>query len=71
MKSKSEILVTGGCGFIGGHLVDKITEMYPACKIVVVDDLRTPGNHRVDGVTYIERSVQDSVKDFDMNFRFD
>ena len=71
MKSKSEILVTGGCGFIGGHLVDKITEMYPACKIVVVDDLRTPGNHRVDGVTYIERSVQDSVKDLELNFRFD
>ena len=55
----NNILVTGGCGFIGGHLVDEITKTYPECKIVVVDDLRTPGNHRVDGVEYIINSIQD------------
>ena len=53
------MLITGGCGFIGGHLVDEITKTYPECKVVVVDDLRTPGNHRVDGVEYLIHSIQD------------
>jgi UDP-glucose 4-epimerase len=57
MKNKSTILVTGGCGFIGGHLVDQLVNI-PDTHIVVVDDLRTPGNHRVEGVTYINESIQ-------------
>lgn len=55
----AEILVTGGCGFIGGHFVDKLIEMYPQHKIVVVDDLRTPGQHMINGVKYYIDSVQD------------
>ena len=58
MKPKS-ILVTGGCGFIGGHLVEKLMVQYPDARILVVDDLRTPGNHRVDGVSYSELSIQE------------
>lgn len=60
MKIKENILITGGCGFIGGHLVDKLVQFYPDARIIVVDDLRTPGNHRVDGVEYIEKSIQDA-----------
>ena len=48
----NNILVTGGCGFIGGHLVDQLKANYPQAKIVVVDDLRTPGNHTIKGVKY-------------------
>ena len=55
----NNVLVTGGCGFIGGHLVDEIKHTYPNVRIVVVDDLRTPGNHQVDGVEYILASIQD------------
>ena len=39
----NNVLVTGGCGFIGGHLIDQLKANYPEAKIVVVDDLRTPG----------------------------
>lgn len=41
MKEES-ILVTGGCGFIGSHLVDRLIE--DGMDVVVVDDLST-GNH--------------------------
>jgi UDP-glucose 4-epimerase len=57
----NNVLVTGGCGFIGGHLVDKLVETYPSAKIVVVDDLRTPGKHinESDNVSYCFDSIQD------------
>ena len=55
----NNILVTGGCGFIGGHLVDQLKANYPQAKIVVVDDLRTPGNHTIKGVKYYLSSIQD------------
>lgn len=55
----NNILVTGGCGFIGGHLVDQLKATYPQAKIVVVDDLRTPGNHTIKGVKYYLSSIQD------------
>lgn len=55
----NNILVTGGCGFIGGHLVDQLKANYPKAKIVVVDDLRTPGNHVVPEVKYYHKSIQD------------
>ena len=34
------ILVTGGCGFIGSHVVDAIEEKYPH-RVVVYDNLST------------------------------
>ena len=61
LKEMNNVLVTGGCGFIGGHLVDKLVETYPSVKIVVVDDLRTPGQHinPSPNVTYCFESIQD------------
>ena len=63
MNDKTNFLVTGGCGFIGGHFVEALRKEYDGV-ITVVDDLRTPGNHRVDGVEYVEKSIQDCYKSF-------
>lgn len=39
MESKKTILVTGGCGFIGSHLVEKLVEKQ--YKVRILDDLST------------------------------
>ena len=64
MKEKANFLVTGGCGFIGGHFVEKLREQYDG-TITVVDDLRTPGFHVVEGVGYNHKSIQDCWKDYE------
>src|SRR5271157_3378817 len=33
-----DILVTGGAGFIGSHLLDALTLKYPNSKVIVLDD---------------------------------
>jgi UDP-glucose 4-epimerase len=45
LLSGRRFVVTGGCGFIGGHLVDHLLRI-PRTEVVVVDDCRF-GNHRV------------------------
>ena len=69
----NNVLVTGGCGFIGGHLVKMIHSTYPRCKIVVVDDLRTPGNFRIEhnNITYIIDSVQAAGEKLKTQYSFD
>ncbi|KAK4212524.1 putative 3-beta hydroxysteroid dehydrogenase/isomerase family protein [Rhypophila decipiens] len=48
--SLGPVLVTGGCGFIGFHLVTGILKVEPDCAIHVVDVNTT--RNRIDGVTY-------------------
>ena len=51
-------VVTGGCGFIGSHLVDRLVEL--GHEVVVVDDLSTSEGRSVNSeATLIEGSVTD------------
>ena len=51
-------VVTGGCGFIGSHLVNRLLEL--GHEVVVVDDLSTNEGKRVNpGATLIEGSATD------------
>ena len=69
----NNVLITGGCGFIGGHLVKLLRDQYPGINITVVDDLRTPGNYSIKGVKYFYTSIQDEllVADLKNNYSFD
>ncbi|KAK6209325.1 erg26, C-3 sterol dehydrogenase [Pestalotiopsis sp. IQ-011] len=48
--SLGPVLVTGGCGFIGSHIVSDLLERDPSCKIHVIDI--DTGRNRFPGVTY-------------------
>ena len=59
----SRVLVTGGAGFVGSHLVDRC--IADGHEVVVVDDLSTGSRrnlaHLAEGrVTFIEGSVEDT-----------
>ena len=43
MKQRN-ILITGGAGFIGSHLVEHLVESYPHYRIVILDKLTYAGN---------------------------
>ena len=44
MEYKRKILVTGGAGFIGSHLVRLFVNKYPEYQIINVDALTYAGN---------------------------
>lgn len=52
------LLVTGGAGFIGSHLVRLLVNKYPDYRIVVVDDLTYAGNlENLKDVAYLDGYV--------------
>ncbi len=81
MKIKGvKALVTGGCGFIGSHLIDKLVEK--ECKIVVLDNLSNSTIENIEGhvksgdVKVVVGDVRDYekveeyMKDVDIVFHF-
>jgi len=48
------VLITGGCGFIGSHLVDALGKL--KCKIIVVDNLSSGRRENIEGIENIEKS---------------
>ena len=52
MKTKTPILITGGCGFIGSHVVRLFVEKYPDYHIFNLDALTYAGN--LENLTDIE-----------------
>ena len=49
---KNTIIVTGGAGFIGSHLVKRLVKRYPETRIVNVDALTYAGN--LENLTEVE-----------------
>ena len=56
-KSLGNVLVIGGCGFLGHHIVDLLLESYTSTISVI--DLRTTRNRRPDsdGVAYYDADI--------------
>ncbi|UCC95539.1 MAG: SDR family oxidoreductase [Candidatus Omnitrophota bacterium] len=60
LKNK-KVLVTGGCGFIGSHIVDKLIEK--GARVVILDNLVTGKveniKHNLDKVKFIQKDLTD------------
>ena len=70
----SNILVTGGAGFVGSNLIKSLKKKYPEAKIVSVDNYFTgKRENHIEGVEYIDQSVAEFLKsdsDFVPNYVF-
>ena len=62
LKGK-KILVTGGCGFIGSHIVDRLVSI--GADVVIIDNLLTGSidniKHNLDKVKFIEKDFSDDA----------
>jgi len=67
-------LVTGGCGFIGSHIVDKLD--FLGHDIIVIDDLSAPENsefyyNRKENIQYVHKDIsKDDCSDYFSNVDF-
>lgn len=66
--SHKNILITGGAGFIGSHVVRLFATKYPHYRIVILDKLSYAGNLEniadvvaLDNVTFVEGDITDAT----------
>ena len=62
VKAQDVLVVTGGAGFVGSHLIEKLVSSYPQTSIISLDNyfIGSTTNHiNVDRVTYINGQTQD------------
>jgi sterol-4alpha-carboxylate 3-dehydrogenase (decarboxylating) len=58
--SLGKVLVVGGCGFLGSHIVNYIVKRYPQSQIAVLD-LRTTNNRNAStNVSYHDGDITDA-----------
>ncbi|MCA9373059.1 NAD(P)-dependent oxidoreductase [Candidatus Woesebacteria bacterium] len=51
--SKKNVLVTGGCGFIGSHLVEQLVSLNAQVTVLDID----PPHEKIRGATYIRKDI--------------
>jgi nucleoside-diphosphate-sugar epimerase len=56
------VLVTGGCGFIGSHLVEKLVEL--GADVTILDDLSSGNKENIAAVAGQVTFLQGSITDF-------
>ena len=57
------VLVTGGCGFIGSHLVEKLVEL--GADVSIIDDLSTGNENNIAAIADKVTLLRGSITDFE------
>ena len=79
MKNKT-ILITGGAGFIGCHVVNRFVKRYPDSRIVVLDKLTYAGNlanlsaiEKASNYEFVKGDIVDgpAMRQLFLDYRFD
>ncbi|MBN1109057.1 MAG: GDP-mannose 4,6-dehydratase, partial [Bacteroidales bacterium] len=64
MNFEKTILITGGAGFIGSHVVRRFVTRYPGCRVVNADKLTYAGN--LENLADIEKHDNYSFEKIDI-----
>ncbi len=60
-KAEQKIVVTGGAGFLGSHVVDRLAQ---TARIVVIDNMVTGGRHNLGTTDNSVQVIEGDVRDF-------